>query len=236
MQQTGYLILNGGDAFSPKNKSADHIWLQLIRGHTRPRLVVLPTAMITNEQKTADEVMRYFNYLGTFAEYKVITTPLLANTRTEYEVLDKVEAIVLTDGSPIDLVERLTDTHTLEALHRTIEERRGAVMAAGASAMAMGSAYWFANEWEPGLALAPHLAILAHHNLVRMRLTPDRLLSNLPEGLTLLGIDQTTTLISHPDGTYQVEGTGTVTVYWDVDQLDEYRAGQRFTLETPDSA
>lgn len=232
MQQTGFLILNGGDAFSPKNKSADHTWLQLIRGHTRPRLVVLPTAMITKEQKTADEVMRYFNYLGTFAQYTMIVDQLSANTRTEYEIIDKVEAVVLTDGSPIDLVERLSSTHAEEALRRAITERRGAVMATGASAMAMGRAYWFANEWEPGLALAPHLAILAHHNLVRMRLTPERLLADLPDGLTLIGIDQTTTLICHPGGSYQVEGTGTVTVYRDAEHLDEYRAGRRFTLET----
>ncbi len=232
MQQTGYLILNGGDAFSPKNKTADHTWLQLIRGNTRPRLVVLPTAMITNAQKAADETMRYFNYMGTFAQYAMITDQSSANARAEYEILDAVEAIVLTDGSPIDLVERLHGTHTEEALHRAIEERKGTVMATGASAMALGSVYWFANKWERGLALAPHLAILAHHNLVRMRLTPDRLLSDLPDGLTLIGIDQTTTLICHPDRSYQVEGTGAVTVYRSVDQLDEYRGGQRFTLDT----
>ena len=106
MQQTGYLILNGGDAFNPKNKTADHTWLQIIRGNARPRLVVLPTAMTTKEQKAADEVMRYFNYMGTFAQYSMVIDTLSANTRTEYEMLDQVEAIVLTDGSPIDLVER----------------------------------------------------------------------------------------------------------------------------------
>ena len=97
--------------------------------------------------------------------------------------------------------------------------------------MALGGAYWFADEWEPGLALAPHLAILPHHNLVRMRLTPDRLLADLPDGVTLIGIDETTTVICHPDGTYQVEGTGEVMVYRSIEQLDEYPSEQRFTLD-----
>jgi cyanophycinase-like exopeptidase len=227
--QKGYLIFNGGDAFSPKSKMADHNWLQLIRGKTRPRVVVVPVAATEKEQKTADEVMRYFNYMGTFAQYTMILDQRTANTESDYMVLDKVEAIVLTDGSPFDMVERLRGTHTEAALHRALE-RKAAVMATGASAMALGAVYWLANEWETGLGIAPHLAILPHHNLARMRLSPERLLAALPEGVTLMGVDQATALICHPDGKYQVEGSGQVCVYRSVEQQDDYSAGSYFTL------
>ncbi len=227
--QKGYLIFNGGEAFSPKSKMADHNWLELIRGKARPRVVVVPVAATEKEQKTADEVMRYFNYMGTFAQYTMILDQRTANTETEYMVLDKVEAIVLTDGSPFDMVERLHGTHTEAALHRALE-RKAAVMATGASAMALGAVYWLANEWEKGLGIAPHLAILPHHNLARMRLSPERLLEHLPEGITLMGVDQATALICHPDGKYQVEGSGQVCVYCSVERQDDYNAGSFFTL------
>ena len=224
----GYLVLNGGAAFSPRTRESDHVWLKLMRrGGNRLRLVVVPVAAMTKAQKTADTTMRYFKHLGTFAETKLIIDRLTANTRAEYEMLDKVDVIVLTDGSPIDMVERLRGTQTEAALRRAIM-RRAAVMGTGASAMALGAVYWFAHAWEQGLGLAPHLAILPHHNLVRMRLPPERLLPGLPEGVTLLGVDEATTLIVHPDGTYQVTGEGTVTVYREIEHLDSYQDGDTF--------
>jgi cyanophycinase-like exopeptidase len=234
MDTKGYLILNGGEAFSPKSKDMDHVWLQLIRTRSRPRVVVVPAAAIDRHERTAADVARYFGGLGTFAQYKLIIDQRAANTAVEYDVLNKVEAIVLTDGSPIDLVERLRGTHTETALQNALA-RKAAVMATGASAMALCAVYWFAGEWEPGLGLAPHLAILPHFNLVRMRLSAEDLLADLPEGVTLIGIDQATTLVCHPGGTYQVLGAGSVTVYRSVEQQDEYRAGDRFTIKLAES-
>ncbi len=228
----GYLILNGGEAFSPLTRMADHTWLKLIRGVSRPRLVVVPVAAIEKQQKQADEVMRHFNHLGTFAQYSMIIDQRTANTETEYAVLDKVEAIVLIDGSPMDCVERLRGTHTEATLHRALL-RRAAIMATGASAMALGAVYWLDNQWEKGLAVAPHLAVLPHHNMVRMRLAPERLLADLPPGVTLLGIDQATTVICHPDGRFQVEGEGSLTVYRSVEQQDEVPAGETSSCRRP---
>lgn len=225
----GYLVVNGGQAFVPESKEADRAWLKLLRGSHSPRVVVVPVAVMAKQQRVADEVTRYFSRLGTYAQRVMITDWLTANTETEYAALDKVEAIVLPDGSPVDMVERLRGTHTEAALHRALM-RKAAVVGTGASAMALGGVYWFAHEWVPGLALAPHLAFLAHHNLFRMRLTPDRLLPGLPDGVTLIGLDQTATLICHPDDTYQVVGQGGVCVYRSATQLDDYPAGSTFTL------
>jgi cyanophycinase-like exopeptidase len=229
----GYLIFNGGEAFSHETRPLDRMWLRFLRrGDQNPRVTVLPTATIDRPQKAAYIATQYFNTLNTMADYKLITGRQEANTRIEYKGLDKVDVIVLTDGSAIDMVERLQETQTFATFRRAIYERKAAVMGIGASAMALGAVHWFGNAWEPGLALAPHLAILAQHNHVRMRFSPERLLADLPEGVTLIGVDPMTALIAHPDGTYHVGGLGTVTVYRRVEQLDDYEAGQTFTLES----
>ncbi len=227
--QKGYLVFNGGQAFVPESKEADRAWLRLLRGTHSPRVVIVPVAAIEKHKRVAEQTARYFSRLNTFAEHVMITDQRTANTETEYAILDKVEAIVLPDGSPLDMVERLRGTHAEAALHRALL-RKAAVMGTGASAMALGGVIWFAHEWLPALGLAPHLAILAHHDLFRMRLPPDRLLDGLPDGVTLIGVDQAATLIAHPDDTFQVVGQGGACVYRSATQLDDYPAGSTFSL------
>jgi len=227
----GYLLFHGGDAFTPKSKQADHDWLKLVRkGQTKPRLVVVPAAEMRNPQKAAQDVAAYYGNLGAFAEYAEIADAQTANSEADTLALDKADAIVLTDGSPMDLVERLRGTRTEAALQRALQ-RKAAVLGAGASATVLGAVYWFANEWEPGLGLASHLAVLPHHNLLRMRLAPGRLLAGLPPGVTLLGVDQDTVLIWLPDDSYRVVGEGLVTVYRSPKELVEYAPGRTFTLD-----
>jgi cyanophycinase-like exopeptidase len=229
----GYLVLCGGDAYSPNSRNMDYAWLQIIRRHyRRPRVVVVPVAEVKNPGKMAQIATSYYKDLGTFAEYTMITDQLTANTRVNYEILDKVEAICFTDGSPFDMVEQLVGTHTEEALHRTLLERKAAIMGAGASAMALGAVYWLGGTWEKGLGVAPHLAILPHYEHVQGRYLPERLMVDLPQGVTILGVDEATAVICHPDGTYEVTGNGVVTVYRSVEQQDEYENGATFTLET----
>lgn len=227
----GYLVLNGGEAFSTAARPLDSRWLQLIRrAHARPRVVVIPAADMSGTRRQADRVMRYFNNLGTFAEYTMITTRDAANSRADTLILDKVEGLVLLDGSALDMVERLRGTKTEAALRRALEERKGVVMAAGAGAMALGAVYWLGGQWEPGLGIAPQLALVPHHNLVQMRLTPETLLADLPQNVTLLGIDDLTYVTWTPDNTYEVSGRGEVTVYRSVAQQDVYRDGATFSL------
>jgi cyanophycinase-like exopeptidase len=230
----GYLVFIGGEEFSPKSREMDLAWLKLIRQQHRPRLVVVPVAWTKNPSWMAHKAVSYFKHLGTFPESTPITNPLTANTGENYEILDKVEVICLTDGSPVDAVERLRDTRTHEALVRATQ-RRACVVGIAASAMALGSVYWFGGEWEPGLAIAPHLAIIPHHNLVQGRLSPERLISNLPDGVTILGIDDATAAICHPDGTISVAGYGEVMVYRSVDEQEVYEAGDTFSLPQFDS-
>ena len=103
-------------------------------------------------------------------------------------------------------------------------------MASGAGAMALGAVYWMGGLWEPGLGIAPQLAILPHHNLVQMRLSPEKLLADLPEGVTIIGIDDLTYLTWTPDNTYEVSGKGEVMVYRSAEQQDTYRDGATFAL------
>ncbi len=238
MDRKGYLVFHGGNAFTAENRDIDRVWLKLVRKPQHsPRLIVIPAAEIVKPQKLAEQAAGYLATLGTFAEFKLIVNPQSANTRSEYEVLNTVEGAVLLDGSPVDAVERLRDTRTHEALARGLVERTMIVVGIGASAMALGAVYWLADSWEPGLNLAPGLAILPRHNFVRMRFTPERLLAHLPQGITLLGVDEQTIVIAHPDGRFEVAGLGEVVVYRSAERVDEYTAGQVFQVEQPpDSA
>lgn len=227
----GFLVLNGGEAFTAPAKSLDSGWLRLIRRvHARPRVVVIPAADVSGNQREAERVARYFSNLGTFAEATQINSRQAAEMRQETEVLDQVAGLVLIDGSALDMVERLKGTKTEAALHRAIEERTAVVMASGAGAMGVGAVFWLGGVWEQGLGLAPQLAVITHHSLVQMRLSPDRLLADLPEGVTVLGIDDLTYVTWKPDNTYDVSGKGEVTVYRSVEQQDVYRDGATFSL------
>ncbi len=88
----GYLIFSGGEAFTPRTKTLDHVWLQLVRqGQKRPRLIVIPVACTEKATLTAQETVDYFRHLGTYPDHTAIVDALSANSRQFYEVLDKVE-------------------------------------------------------------------------------------------------------------------------------------------------
>ncbi|WP_119072409.1 Type 1 glutamine amidotransferase-like domain-containing protein [Aggregatilinea lenta] len=228
----GTLILHGGDAFTPKNKQLHYDWLRLIRGERRPRVSVVPVAELRKPILVAQDTSRYFQGVATFSEYVEITDQLSANTAVNYGGLDKTDAIVLTDGSPVHIVEQLRGTHTEKSLQNTMH-RQAALFGVGASAMVMGGVYWLDNTWEPGLALAPHLAIMPRYDTVRMRLSPERLLAELPDGVTLIGIEENTALVCHPEGYYSVLGHGTVTIVRGPDDEREHRSGHKFALDAP---
>lgn len=228
----GYLIFNGGEPFDSTTYEVDRAWLRYVRGSRRPRVVVVPVAAMEKHQKIAYETCKYFNRMDAQTDYKLITDRTLANTPSEFEILSKVDAVILTDGSPIDMVERLRDTHTEKTLHMALE-RKAVVYGTGASAMTFGPVYWFAHEWLPGLGLIANITVLPHYNLVAGRLSTEELLADLPEGVTLIGIDQHTNLVQHPDDTLEVLGKGRVTVYGSVETLDVYEHGQKFTLQPP---
>ncbi len=235
----GYLVFNGDADFTPDMRGATRVWLRYVRPPQQskrlPRVIVVPVAAMDKHQKVAYQVHQHFGRLNTKTDYRLINSQLLANTATEYEVLNKVEAVVLTDGSVYDMIERVQGTHTEKAFHEILN-RRAALVAAGASAMALGVVYWFSGEWLPGLSVAPHLAIMPHHNVVRGRFTPERLLRDLPEGVTLIGVDQATYLICHPDDSYEVAGAGEVTVYHSATNQQTYHRNARFRLGPPAAA
>ncbi len=230
----GYVIFNGGEAFDSAMYEADRAWIKYVRhSNRRPRVIVVPVAAMDKHQKIAYETCKYFSRMGAQTDYKLITTPLLANTRIEYEVLHEAEIVVLSDGSPIDMIERLKGTHAEKALTQ-MTQRKAALYGTGASAMALGSVYWFAHEWLPGMGIVPQIAVLPHYNLIAGRLSTEKLLADLPDGVTLVGLDQRTNLVAHPDNTFEVLGQGSATVYRSVKKLDTYEHGQTFRLDTPD--
>ncbi len=231
MTRKGYVILNGGEAFRAEMRAADRVWVEMVRGKHRPRALVLPIAAMEKHQKLAYEVTRYVRGLGVHADYKLVTNRSEADARDTYQTLDKVEIIILTDGSPSRVVDELRGTHTEKVLRQALL-RKAAVYAAAASAMALCERYWFARAWSVGLGLLPGVALLPHHNVVAGRLSPSRLLAELPEGVTLLGLDQRTNLIWRPDDVFEVRGQGQATFYRSAEAQERYGDGETFTLPT----
>ncbi len=234
MTRKGYLILNGGEAFKPEMRAADRVWVDWLRTQHRPRAVVIPIAALEKHQKIAYEVTRYFRGMDTNADYKLVTDKNAADARDTYQTLDKVEIIVLPDGSPIRVVTELRGTHTEKVLRQALL-RKAAVYGTAASAMALCERYWFAHKWPHGLNLLPGVALLPHYNVVAGRLPPAQLLAKLPEGVTLVGLDQHTNLIWRPDDVFEVRGQGAVTIYRSAVLQDRYEDGDTFTLELPSS-
>jgi len=61
----GYLVLNGGEAFTTPARPLDSAWLGLIRRAHAPTAWSSSGGGMSGTRREADRVMRYFNNLGT---------------------------------------------------------------------------------------------------------------------------------------------------------------------------
>ena len=77
--------------------------------------------------------------------------------------------------------------------------------------------------WVPRSLCVPHF---------NRRLLPPRWFERglLPDGFTLIGIDEQTALISHGDRRWDVRGRGSVTIARSGTQSTVYRAGEQLVL------
>ncbi len=88
------------------------------------------------------------------------------------------------------------------------------VAGSSAGAMVMGARMWgFDDGWLEGLGLAAGVVIVPHHASNVARWQVGRISEGLPEGVTLLGIDEATAAYGDGGGRWQVAGADQVTVY-----------------------
>ena len=122
----------------------------------------------------------------------------------------KADLVYFTGGDPSYLLETMRNSSTWKAALGVWE---GGRMLAGSSAGAMicGGQMWAPGVgWREGLGLVPHIAIVPHHATMGSQWNADRIRTSLPDGVMLVGIDESTALLGPP---WQVLGPGQVVLY-----------------------
>jgi cyanophycinase-like exopeptidase len=185
----------------------------LLRLGRNPRVVILPTAAAHDGPDiAARNGVNYFNRLGAHAEAAMVLDKETARKPSLIAQIKMADLIYFTGGDPSYLLETMRDSLTWEA---ALGAWVGGRMLAGSSAGAMicGGQMWGPGVgWQKGLGLVPHIAIVPHNATLGLRWKADRIRTSLPEGVMLVGIDESTALLGPP---WQVIGWGQVVLYSD---------------------
>jgi cyanophycinase len=176
-----------------------------------PRVVILPTAAAHDSPDiAASNGVNYFNRLGAHAEAAMVLDKETAREPSLVAQIKMADLIYFTGGDPSYLLETMRDSLTWEAALGAWE---GGRMLAGSSAGAMicGGQMWAPGVgWREGLGLVPHIAIVPHHATLGSQWKADRIRTTLPDGVMLVGIDESTALLGPP---WQVLGASQVVLY-----------------------
>ena len=178
----------------------------LIAGRA-PRYVQLATAAAPE----GDESLARWHRLGREQAERLGVEQVIVDVRDRADADDPAHAaaiegaglVYLSGGNPAYLAETLRDTAVWRAI---VDAHAGGAALAGCSAGAMALSDWAPrmrelNAVEPtGLGLVPHVRVIPHFDRM-LSWVPDVLrnaLLRLPEGSTLLGIDEDTALVGGP--------------------------------------
>jgi cyanophycinase len=199
----------GGNEFRPDCEPMDR---EILAGiGPNPRVVILPTAAAReNPDLAAENGVRHFNRLGARAEAAMVVDSATARDGKWLGLIQNADLIYLAGGDPVYLLETLRNSAAWQA---ALEVWKGGRTLAGSSAGAMifGGQMWAPGKgWHEGLGLLPGYAIIPHHARLAKLWNAERMRSSLPQGVTLLGIDEATALFGPP---WKVIGPGKVAVY-----------------------
>jgi cyanophycinase len=193
------------------------------------RVAILPTAAAgQNPGKAARNGVRYFSGLDAYAQAVMVVDADTANNPAMAGPLGDYNLIYLTGGSPLHLLESLQGSAVMAAIQDVLE-RGGMLVGSSAGAMAMGARCWaFGDGWLEGWGLAPGVAVIPHHASMAARWGADKMRHDLPDEVTLLGIDEATAAYGDGEGTWQVVGPGQVAVYT-ASEVNAYGGGESFS-------
>ena len=192
----------GSGEFLPVMEEVDRF---LLEGRAS-RVVFLPTAAAPEGEERID----YWTQLGLqhFGRMGVEVEPLLVRDRDDAERDDLAERVggaglvYLSGGDPAYLTDTLRDTKVWRAI---CDEWSSGAALAGCSAGAIALSAVVRDRFSPdatlrpALAVVPELAILPHFDRLR-RFAPDLARRRVPEGITLVGVDEDTAIVGGPDG------------------------------------
>ena len=208
----GEIALVGGNEFRSGCEDMDR---EIMRasGQTPARVLIIPTAAVTGPAKAANDGVTHFGSLGAEAAPMMVLDKSQADDAAFIQASDNAGVVYFTGGSPEHLLVTLKGSLLLESI---LAAAAGGMVLAGSSAgaMVMGSLMRGPRDgkWVEALGIVPHTAILPHHENSNPADTSLKLRDQVPDGLTLLGIDARTGCLGCP-GNWRVVGPGKVTVY-----------------------
>lgn len=208
----GEIALVGGEEFRSGCESMD---LEIMRasGQDPARVLIIPTAAVTGPAKAAQDGVTHFSDLGAYADQLMVLDKSQADDDAFVQPSQGAGVVYFTGGSPDHLLATLQDSQLLRSI--LAAAGRGAVLAgSSAGAMVMGSLMRRpgGGGWVEGLGIVPGVAVLPHHERSEAAETSRQLQTQVPAGLTVLGIDARTGCLGQP-GSWRVVGSGKVTVY-----------------------
>lgn len=232
----GPLALVGSGEYLP---SMQGIEAELIAGRA-PRYVQVATAAVPD----GEEVVAKWERLGQEQARRIGVEPVTITLRTRedgedlslIEQLNGAGLIYFSGGNPGFLADTLRGTPFIE---QVIELWSNGTALAGCSAGAMAMTSWIPSLRHPikggteGFGLLPHLRVLPHFDTFP-RWVPDvitRVMHELPEGVSVVGIDEDTAIIGGPEQ-WKVSGRGSAWLLSN-DGKTEFVSGS--SLETPRS-
>jgi cyanophycinase len=250
MIKSGPIALVGSGEYLPQMEEVDRLLLGRVGG-AAARVVVLPTAAgledPTSPRRWAELGIRHFIKLGAHVEAANILVREDAFDGRWLPLLERADLIYFSGGSPRHVVETLADSPAWDMI-RTRHHGAGAVLAGcSAGAMAFGPVtlqprrLWGATSlpsdtWYPALGLVPNLVVLPHFDRWMSRMgqpTLSQLAASLPEGVTLIGVDEDTALVNFDGETWQVMGRQGVSVIDVAHGEIRYRHGDRIDFPAP---
>ncbi|MFH1861693.1 MAG: cyanophycinase [bacterium] len=213
----GVLVLIGGD----EDKSGERIILRrLVEINQAKRIAIIPTAS-AHPRKLAEQYLNAFKAVGVAATESVdIRNQRDASAAHYLEIIARSDLIFFTGGDQVKLVETLDDTPILKLIREqfakgtTIAGTSAGAAAAGDPMLFDGDERGFQKgtvNVDRGFGLLSGVVVDTH--FVRRRRI-SRLAQVLAQGCATLGIGlaEDTGIVIAPDHTFEVIGSGMVTV------------------------
>jgi cyanophycinase len=179
-------------------------------------VLVIPTAAAYEHPERAVETAeRWFAGLGAKARGLNVLARPDAEKELNVAAIREARFLYLSGGSPLHLRSVLKDSPAWDAL---CQAWQGGAVLAGSSAGAMALCDPMVDPrggaFTLGLGLLPQVALIPHHNTWSEE-KAKRTITLAPKGLPIVAIDERTALIRGTDGTWRVDGVGTVVVFVD---------------------
>ncbi|HXX56891.1 MAG TPA: Type 1 glutamine amidotransferase-like domain-containing protein [Thermodesulfovibrionales bacterium] len=227
----GYILLEGGAEFGGGMAEPDSRAIELAGGFDgEVSIVPAAAAPDNNHERAGQNGVSWFKELGA---KRVTLLPLIdhasANQNQIVTSLLNSRLIYLLGGFPLYLKNTLEGSLGWQSIVKAYRE--GSVVGgSSAGAMVLGEHFYDPETRGivTGLTLIPRICIIPHHDASGRRWASH--LSQAVPGDIIVGIDEQTGIIDDgADGTWNVYGKGSVTLYRN-GAAEIYRRGETFSL------